>query len=182
MGQGTGMTSQEIADWVQIATGIALLAGLGLVIWELQQSRELHRTGLFSDAFSLYAQQRVPIMGENPSEVLARACTKPDQLTDSDLEVLTIHYTEVYSRILRIKLFGTFSDLYEPESWRAFLPMLEEVFRTIPGQVWWTTNKQVYDTGIRTAGDQYLQKFGPPNCHLQNAGKSCDKACFSVLR
>jgi hypothetical protein len=34
------MASQRLHDWVQIATGVAVLIGLGLVVWELRQARE----------------------------------------------------------------------------------------------------------------------------------------------
>ena len=40
------MKSQALTSWIQILTGFAVLAGLGLVVWELQQTRDLVRAQL----------------------------------------------------------------------------------------------------------------------------------------
>ena len=67
------MDSQKDADWVQIATGVALLVGLVLVVWELSQSRDVATAQLSSDGTDRYLQSAVPRMGENPAAALAKS-------------------------------------------------------------------------------------------------------------
>ena len=31
------MESQKLVNWIQVATGIAVVVGLGLVVWDLRQ-------------------------------------------------------------------------------------------------------------------------------------------------
>ena len=45
------MNAQAIANWVQIITSVAVLVGLGLVVFELNQTRTLVKTQLTSDGF-----------------------------------------------------------------------------------------------------------------------------------
>ena len=88
------MGSEKLNDWVQIATGITLVLGLGFIIWELQQSREATISQLTSDGFVYAGQQNATIMGEDLALVIAKACEAPEDLTTSDLVVLEAHIEE----------------------------------------------------------------------------------------
>ncbi len=69
------MTTQELANWVQVFSGIALVVGIVLVTLELQQTKALSRAQLKHDSVSLGIQREIAAMGENTLESLARACT-----------------------------------------------------------------------------------------------------------
>ena len=57
------MDSEKLSDWVQIITGFAIVLGLGLVIWELQQSREATMAQLTNEGFAQVGQQNATVMG-----------------------------------------------------------------------------------------------------------------------
>ena len=73
------MNSEKLSDWVQIITGFAIVLGLGLLIWELQQNREAIRSQLTSDGFIHVGQQHATIMGEDLALVIAKACENPSE-------------------------------------------------------------------------------------------------------
>ena len=58
------MNSQQVANLVQIATGIALLIGLLLVLYELNQAKSLTLAELTSQGYSEVMDDNRTIMGE----------------------------------------------------------------------------------------------------------------------
>lgn len=52
-------------------TGLAVMTGLGLVVWELQQVKTLTRAQLTSELFAINTSHRDALMGENGSAALA---------------------------------------------------------------------------------------------------------------
>ena len=95
------MTTQELANWVQVFSGIALVVGIVLVTLELQQTKALSRAQLKHDSVSLGIQREIAAMGENTLESLARACTEPDSLTPNDLLVLDRYYLTGVMHVMR---------------------------------------------------------------------------------
>lgn len=77
--------SNRFIDWMQIITGLAVIAGLGLVVYELRQSHDLARADAVSQTRSMLTAQYAQILGENFSDTLAKACFEPDALTPSEL-------------------------------------------------------------------------------------------------
>jgi hypothetical protein len=77
----------RVSAWVQIATGLALVLGLVLVLIELIQARTLATLQLTSDGFGeAYAYKR-QLMGENPSPILVKGCLHPELLTEAEIAV-----------------------------------------------------------------------------------------------
>jgi len=75
------MDSQTIFNWIQTVTGLAVLVGLGLVIWELQQNREAMQSQLTSDGWQMLTNRNASVLGESPAEALAKGCEAPSTLT-----------------------------------------------------------------------------------------------------
>ena len=55
----------SILDAVQAATGLAVLIGLGLVVFELRQAEQLARAELQSEGFSQLMESRRSQLSEN---------------------------------------------------------------------------------------------------------------------
>ena len=87
-------TTQTLTNWIQLATGVAVLIGLGLVIWELQQTREIAVAQQVDDSMSRYSNQLQAMMGEESARSLAKACDEPDSLTTEDMIILGYYYNE----------------------------------------------------------------------------------------
>jgi len=138
------MEMKGISNWIQIATGVALLIGLGLVVWELQQSRDVAVAQLTSDGFSNWRPIDIANMGESPATVLAKACRDPQSLTDEDLEVLGAYYSAIVSSIDRNYKIEERSGLYDGVWRRTAQALFGFVLNTVAGRTWWEAEKVWY--------------------------------------
>ena len=50
-------TFDLVTDWLQIITSVVVIAGLGLVFWELQQARELTQAQLTSEGRAAHVRR-----------------------------------------------------------------------------------------------------------------------------
>lgn len=86
------MNSTNIDRLIQIATTAALLIGLGLVIWELQQAKSLAFVDVVHRNVDYITQGQMSVLGEDLSEVLAVACFEPDELDHAGAFVLDAYF------------------------------------------------------------------------------------------
>ncbi len=166
---------QNLANWVQILTGLAVVVGLGLVIWELQQTREVVFAQLTSDAYGSVTQQQTTVMGETAADAIAKACDAPESLTTTDLIVLDAYFGELINRMRKNIAISMRTGFYSGENqYRdAWTGILQRLFETIPGRVWWEQkahrllqSEAASDHGqpLQQFGDSVLNELGPPDC------------------
>jgi hypothetical protein len=74
--------------WLTPLANIAILAGIVLVAYELNQNAALTRTSLVNEGNLVQNQLWADIMGEAPTEVLARAVECPEEMTYADAMVM----------------------------------------------------------------------------------------------
>ena len=96
------MESQKLNTWVQFLTSLAIILGLGLVVYELRQTKVLVRTELASEYNASWDERRFTIMGEDPASVIEKACTKPDSLTIRDIVVYQDYLSDLWGRAWRL--------------------------------------------------------------------------------
>jgi hypothetical protein len=157
---------------VQTITGIAILVGLGFVVWELKQNREATTSQLTIDGIQFAAQQDLALFGEEPSEVLAKACFNPDQLTDADLFRLNGIYTlRLYSvdRLISLTERGSF---YEDGYWKVYADAhFALIFNTSVGRNYWLRFRESWPRDeLVKYGDELLAKVGDPSCRKRFGG------------
>ena len=150
---------------IQLATLAAVVAGMTLVIWELQQTRELVRAQLSADAIAQINAQDIALMGEAPATALAKACDEPDALSTENMIVLSHYYGGVVNRLRRLLLIERRSDTYVAgDRWQEFAEgnfML--IFATEFGR-WWWKNSSPAEKPILEEGNRFLAELGPPLC------------------
>ena len=160
------MESQTVSNWIQVVTGIAVLIGLGLVVWELQQSRDATLSQLSSDYWNFASQERSAIFGENAANVLAKACNEPTELTESDLVILEQYYEGFIMRIDRMMRLRDRGDFYGRDQWREAIPTLDMLFVSQPGRAYWTSVAPTWvNPEIYAAGNEYLANWNQPMCN-----------------
>lgn len=158
------MESQSLSNWIQALTAVAVLIGLALVVWELQQTRDLARAQLISDNHANLFAQHTSLMGENPAAIINKACVQPEKLTGEDITVLNSYFWIQLTTPLRIRNIGIETDLYDPEVWRSWYqgPFLV-IAGTRYGRYWWS-NINTYLEGIDPElvefGNEYLARNG----------------------
>ena len=79
------MSKNRVQDWIQIFTGLALLAGLALVVVEMYQARLLATLQLVNDGYAENFAFKRQIMGDNPAPILTKACLNPEELTEPEI-------------------------------------------------------------------------------------------------
>ena len=67
--------------YIQLATLVSVVVGIGLVFWELQQVRILSRAQLTSDSFAAINSVYLTTAGEGLSAALQTACLNSNELT-----------------------------------------------------------------------------------------------------
>lgn len=154
------MDTQKITDWVQIATGVALLVGLGLVILEFRQSRNVAHAQLTSDGFAQYDQVLISQMGESPAMVLAKSCQNPQSLTDEELMVLDAFFNAITAGVQRAYTITERSGLYEEYLPYVVRTNLPTILGSVAGRAWWEGVKEWYPD-LQAAGDAVMQATPP---------------------
>ena len=126
-------------DWVKHLSTIAILFGIALVLYELNQNQELALSQAQLEDYFAFQAFQTAIMGENIAAVLVKARSDPSQLTDEDRVVLGAYLTSIISRsdsYVYVSIFpGDFqvSLLYE----------LRKSFDFNYARVWWEREKEL---------------------------------------
>ncbi len=152
------MKQDNINTILHIGTFLAVVAGMGLVVWEQQQTKELMRLQLSSDAFSLDIQYDAAFLGEDANSIEAKACTNPDTLNDAEKFLLTRHYGSLLQRIVRNSSIDDLGNL--GADWeRQSLFNFEAMFRTELGREFWKKVSTLCEkeNRVRIVGDNALE-------------------------
>ena len=79
------MMKSTAIDLIQILTGVAVLAGLVLVIIELRQSHSLSRAEVTAMTYSDFSANEQSQLSENFADTFVKACTDPLKLSDAEM-------------------------------------------------------------------------------------------------
>jgi hypothetical protein len=95
------MQNESIDRWIQLATAFAVVIGIALVVWELQQTRALTSAQIAHGNMDELSQERTGLYGEELGEILALACYEPWKLTESQAFVLDAYFDNQLLRVVR---------------------------------------------------------------------------------
>ena len=158
------MNSTKLNDWIQSLSGLVIVIGLGLVIWELRQNHETTASQLSSDHYQIAVQHYSALFGENPAEVLAKACDSPEMLTRAELLVLENYYKDVVGKIERTFILSKRGRFYSDEFWQITISWLDSLFWTEPGLAYWHINKSYLDPEVLAAAEKYFSDWKGQAC------------------
>jgi len=82
------MTSGRWKDLAELIGILAIVASLVFVGLQMRLDRQLATAALRAEAYQLETDRWLAEMGENPSDVLAKAAVSPDSLNPADIYVL----------------------------------------------------------------------------------------------
>jgi len=153
--------AEKINNWVQTTTGVAIVIGLVLVVWELQQSREAVRTQLASDGYQIASQVRTAVMGEHTAAVLAKACDKPSELTRAELHVLDNYYLEQIGGIRRVQTLTERGSFYTEDQVAAVVGTLDVLIESAAGRAYLRTGPF---QRLRPIIDERISEWDGPDC------------------
>lgn len=161
------MAQTRVADWIQVITGLAVVIGIALVIWELKQAQRIAEAQIAFDSYALAVEINDAIFGENAADVLAKACEEPTSLTAGEWVVLDSYYRNRVSIGASPKLILELADL-SGQTAEVFEQLqtgvLSEIFATAPGRAWFVTTYREKKGVAVKAGEALLKNIGPVSC------------------
>jgi hypothetical protein len=155
------MNSEKLANWIQVATSIAVLVGLGLVVAEIRQTHRLTRTEMGSAGFDLLFERWRSHIGENFAVARTKACVAPDELTDVELTELRHYYLVTFASINRqrvLRQLGGFDD-YDWQDAAEY--EFRDIFREQPARAWFEASRDMLNgvsAGIVAIGDEIMRE------------------------
>ena len=90
--------------WLQLLTLLSVVAGVALVVWELQQTRAMTLTELVHGTITDIQTDRSANYGENLAHVQYKACFEPSELTHSEAFILGAFFDNQIGRVNRYKV------------------------------------------------------------------------------
>jgi hypothetical protein len=154
----------KLSDWIQILTAIAVLAGMGLVIYELRQTKELALADLLLQGYAFANEVDNTLIGENAAESLTKDCLG-EQLTPQDVIVLDEYFSAMFDKANAYRDVMGFAR--EDDDWQFNTrENLAHIFSTERGRIWWEveTARWYVEPEVLEIGNQLLSELGPPQC------------------
>jgi hypothetical protein len=136
------MNNHSFFDIVQVVTGLAVVAGLVLIIFELRQTHNIAAAQQATEYRASYDSVTIAEMGELLPIALARACEDPEHLTGPELVALNGYYLQLFFSAL-----SAYSDegaeISSRRSWRIYARgSFDAILASTPGQAWWEKQRE----------------------------------------
>jgi hypothetical protein len=134
----------RLNHWLTPLANVALLAGLVLVAYELNQNRSLARLDLVNEGNVVQNQIWANLMGDLPGEVIARAIECPEEMTYADFMAMDAYlYTTMNTLYRNYELAQ--EGIFTAEEWREPVKTYASWFLGNPfGRAWWTEEARSY--------------------------------------
>ena len=146
-------------DWVQLLTNVAVVIGLLLLIYELNQSRDLTRAQIVDGAYDAAVFRNLAILGESPEEAIARSLFHPEDVTEADAIVLSHFYTALLVSWLRNRDERGLG--YFERGFEEVIASEAYFLNTIPGRKWWASVRDFQEPELAAAVDKALEPLTP---------------------
>ena len=156
------MRIELLSHWIQILTGVAVLVGLGLVIYELRQTKTLVEAQLSSDGWAYTHSYTSMIVGENAISSLSKICTDPAAVTEADALMLNHVYSDAFFRVRRAKVVYQIAETSSP--WQVMAEGLAGIYNTPHGRWWWAKNKDRLDPEIVSVAGPFITARDVDGC------------------
>ncbi len=131
------MNLDQLNRWLTPLANVALLAGLILVAYELNQNRSLARMELVNEGNVVQNQIWANLMGELPGDVIARAIECPEEMTYSDFMAMDAFLFTSMNTLYRNYELAE-EGIFTAEEWRKSVETYASWFLGNPfGRAWW---------------------------------------------
>ena len=153
----TKSTLDKLSNWVQLLTAIAMLIGVGLVIWELRSNREIARAQQAVDGFGTFSQRNQSIMGEEATRAFAKACEEPDNLSVEEMIIMHYFLVATLNNMRQSLSAEKVSSDLAVNKWEQWQGNFRTIFATEYGRWWWKQGG--WEPELREAGDRILAGY-----------------------
>lgn len=144
--------TKRATDIAQLLTGLAVVAGLLMVFYELRQAKTLALADLLSEAYSETLEDWRTVMGEYPAVALSKACHDPGSLTREERVILNAYYENALTQVSRLQVMenvGDFDSHWELAAGAFMSPILRSEYGR-----WWFEQVITEDTLLIEIAEQ----------------------------
>jgi hypothetical protein len=128
-------STARFSNWFQIISNVAIIFGLGLVVYELNQSKQIAHSQFSRENNMRATSIQIAKMGEDPREALAKAALHPADLNERDVVALNAYYQSIVMGWVGQRLHTQIAGNVTP--WRAVVAMeAPRIFSSEPGRRW----------------------------------------------
>ena len=149
-------------DWLQILTNIAVLIGIGVLIYELNQTHLHNRSQVIAVDYQTLTDITLAMVGDNPAGAFAKSVTDPDQLTSEERFIVDSYLQAFLMEILYVDhmhRIGVIENPFTDDSPRKGSARTYLSHRY--GREWWERNQDRYPESVRSVVDEVLSAESP---------------------
>ncbi len=96
----------RFSSWFQIISNVAIIVGLALVVYELDQSKQLAWAQFSQENIQRQTSIQIAMMGEDPREAFAKAALHPADLNERDVVALDAYYDSIVIGWVNVRLYS----------------------------------------------------------------------------
>lgn len=156
------MKDTSLADWIQIAATVAVVAGLVAVVFEIRQTKELAFSDYLDGSFGEEFENLRVVLGDSTAEALSKACFEPDTLTDEELIILDTYYTAILLRGQRTSVIENAAEFGLDVTPR-LIEAVSKVGVSEVGRAWLKVESRTWPANVELVTN-YLDENPIPEC------------------
>ena len=161
--------------WIQVVTSVAVIAGLGIVIWELQQTRTLFGLQMRLETTTAMSEHLSSIFGDTAAATLEKACFNPEELNRSDQIILDAYFGSLMTFPYRIRVQADVAGF--DVNWRRSVVSQAGQVLSFPSGRRWLETWQSIDPGINEVIASVLNGGEVPSCRDRFDVLIADQEC-----
>ena len=148
-------------DWLQIISNAAIIVGLAVVIYELNQNRQHARAQMLQGDYAEILAHQHSLMGENPAEAIALAMSRPEELSDQQKLVVDAHLRIVFIRLDATKFVADATGVIDNEDAMEGVPRaLKTYFHYEYARDWWGRERKMPRPWAKELVDLFDKELG----------------------
>ena len=114
-----------------------MLVGLFLVAYELARNESISIGTLANQGIETLQTSNLSYIGENPAQTIAKACLRPEELSEEEYFILDAIYTFRVADISKMRVIQFTGDFNVEPFIETMAPIhAQEIASTIPGRAW----------------------------------------------
>ncbi len=147
------MNTQKLNDWLQLGAALGVIAGLGLVAYELRQQHQLVRAELASDTFSAFEDVGRSLQSEPVAAAYAKSIMAPETLTPEEQVIVEGLYLETMNVFLIRQEYFVSRGFFEIDRDQIGIQGAGLMLAGKYGRTWWEENRMNYPLFVREVMD-----------------------------
>ena len=139
---------------------VASLVYLAIQLRQNTRQLKLHgvqATATITDSnFRMVHEQHIAVLGSDPSSIIAKARTSPEQLNLQQRIVLDAYHQSTFMTLAHRKLMADFG--VTDDRWKENIPAFASIYAYPAGREWWVRKRADADPEIRAIFDSVLEQ------------------------